>query len=89
MVAEASEYYQCEHESAVPSRSTTHEWLSEQGALGKIPIGTWPAKIHPMGDFSGGAATMGNGMSIRWKRIIGSRALSLYYRTYVSDYAGS
>lgn len=88
VAAESSEYYQREHESAVPSRSTTHEWLSEQDALGKTPIGTRPAKTHLTGNFSGGAAATGNGISIRWRRRIELMALSLRYWTYASDYTG-
>lgn len=42
VATESTIYYQDEHERAVSSKSVTHEWLIERGALGQKPIGTVP-----------------------------------------------
>lgn len=50
VAAESTMYSRDENENAVPSTSITREWLIEQGALGKTPIGVRPVGKHTAGD---------------------------------------
>lgn len=72
-----------ENENAARSTSITHEWLIEQGALGKKASGVRPARMHAVG---GEAANTINGTRIGRRAINEPRTLSLHYFTYLSDH---
>lgn len=83
LAAESAVYPHDENENAAPIKSVTHQWLIEQGALGKSPVGVRPARKVKTG---AEAASSTNGTSIGRRASNEPRTLSLHYWTYLSDH---
>ncbi|KAJ9196740.1 hypothetical protein DTO164E3_1088 [Paecilomyces variotii] len=76
------------HDSAISSNSTTHEWLEEQGASGLAAVGTRPASTGLSNHTSGMDSSPSARSKIARRGNNEPRSGSLHYWAYLDDYPG-